>query len=71
MTQKKKKKESELSGVCSELCVKSAYLGHPEDARVVDEAGSTEVRRDTEVLDGVSNACGVGTAPRKRLRVIW
>ena len=71
MTQKKKKKESELSGVCSELCVKSAYLGRPEDARVVDEAGSTEVRRDAEVVDGMSNACGMGAAPWKRLRAVW
>jgi hypothetical protein len=71
VTQKKKKKESELSGICSELCVKSAYLGHPEDARVADEAGSTEVRHDAEVLDGVSNAWGMGAAPWKRLRVAW
>ena len=36
---------------------------HGEDARVVDEVGSTEVRRDAEVVDGMSNACGMGAAP--------
>jgi hypothetical protein len=44
---------------------------HGEDARVIDEVGSTEVRRDAEVLNRMPNACGMGAAPWKRLRVIW